>query len=61
MSRSHSDKFSKKGGKCPLVIWTSFQKRRTMSIGHSDHHSEMGGKCPYCHSEPLSDMGGKLS
>ena len=60
MSHCHSDKFSKKGGKCPTVILTSFQKkkenvrmsfwhvftkRRKMSSCHSDRFSKKGGKC----------------
>jgi hypothetical protein len=40
------DKFSKKGGKCPIFILTSFQKRRKMSYSHFDRLSKKGGKCP---------------
>ena len=36
MSHCHSEKFSKKGGKCPTVILTSFEKRRKMTDCHSD-------------------------
>ena len=60
MSHHHSDKFSKKGGKCPTVIPTSFhkkeenvppsfcqvfEKRRKMSNCHSDTFLQKGGKC----------------
>ena len=60
MSHSHFDKFSKKGGKCPIVSLTSFQKmrkmsqsfwqnfkeRRKMSLGLFDKFSKKGRKCP---------------
>ena len=61
MSHRHSDKFSKKGGKCPTVILTGFYKkeenvplsfqqvftkRRKMSHRHSDKFLKKGGKCP---------------
>ena len=61
MSHSDSDKFSQKGGKCPMDILTKFQKkeenvhrlfmqvfnnRRKMSLGHSHKFTQKGGKCP---------------
>ena len=63
MSHCHSDKFSKKGGKCPTVILTGFYKkeenvplsfqqvftkRRKMFHPYSVKVSKKGGgKCPY--------------
>ena len=63
MSHLHSDKFSKKGGKCLTVIPTHFYKkeenvllsfqqvftkRRKMLHNNSDKFSKKGGgKCPY--------------
>ena len=61
MSHCHSDKFSKKGGKCPTItltsfhkkeenvlpsLWQVFTKRRKMSHRHYDKFSKKGGKCP---------------
>ena len=61
MSHSDFDKFSQKGGKCPMDILTKFQKkeenvhrlfmqvfnnRSKMSLGHSDIISQKGVKCP---------------
>jgi hypothetical protein len=74
MSFCHFDKFSKKGGKCPTVILTSFHKkeenvhrsfmqvfnnRRKMSFCHFDKFSKKGGKCPMDILKKISQKGGK--
>ena len=61
MSHSHMWLCSETGGKCPIVIYETFQKQeenvlqlyvtlfrngRKMSHSHIWHFSEMGGKCP---------------
>ena len=61
MSLCHSNKFSQKGGKCPIDILAklhkkeenvpltflqNFTKRRKMSHSDSDKISQNGGKCP---------------
>ena len=74
MSDSHPGKSSKKGGKCPTVILTDFQKReenvrlsslqifkngRKMSYCHHCKFSKTGVKCLFVFFDQFSKIGGR--